>query len=575
LWQSYPLEVGCNDEILGQPSYTYTYHHCQQYLPNFHLTTDGTTYVNSFHTSNGSYFTPFAWETTASCDYNTLPPPPHNISSASFSSQDCSTSLPFYSYDYGGTTFYYSPSDVQVVMPTCTVNTPNAVIDAPFASNEKDVNCNSDSVHARNEAEDVLPICYPANDTAISPEKTLQTAALYDCNFNEISAHPVAAVGTIHSEEYPPYFYENYHYWDQNWQPPCYIGKSTDTWFPGGSLVGDPTNLSEQQQVALSNMSNSTTKISTDHAPTNAGMLVPLLCSSGSTYLKEEEESSTLAVADFSKDSANHSSPVQASKQSLQQNELLSPLLKAFHLEFGKIKDSSLYRAVIQHAKSHATFSYRFDNLLTKVQHEAVAMTEDQSAVSTTSNKTLTKSIELQQLEGLLLLALEIKCNIDVIKRIVVKCMNAYSSSSMERFALAELPLQDHQKNVPKFPALHISASKGKKKARGNEQRYPFLESVLERLMHIITNSFREELLRLDGPTLEKECAKSYFAAYEEYHRLVTVAQLLHKKGVHKNQTTKEMLAKYASKLPGSNMSLLHAIQNGKSCDWIKKNGAG
>lgn len=583
LWQPYPLDVGCNDEILGQSSYSY--HHYQQYLPHFDLTTDGNTDVNSFHTSNGDYFIPpysstpfFAWKTTASCVYNALPPPLHYNINASLSSHGCSKSLPFYSYDYGGTTFYYSPSDVQVVIPTCTMSTPTAVIDAPFASNEKQVNCNSDSVLVRSETEDVLPVCYPANDTAISQEKTLQTAAHYDCNYNEIAGQPVAAVGTIHSEEYLPYFYEYYHCYDQNWQPPCYTGRSADTCFLGGCLIVDPTNSSQQyhdkqqQKVALSTVPSSTTKISTDHAPTNAGKLIPLSCSSGSSFLKEEEESSTITAADFSKDSAHHSSPVQASKQSAQQDELLSLLLKAFHLEFGKIKDSSLYQAVIQHAKSHATFSYRFDNLLTKVQYEGIAMTEDRNAVSTMGNKTLTKSQELQQLEGLLLLALEIKCNMDVVKRIVVKCMNTYSSSAIERFALAELPLQDHQNNVPKCHALHINASKGKKKARGKEQRYPFLESVLERLMFIITNSFQaqEELLRLDGPTPEGECSKTYFAAYEEYHRLVTVAQLLHKKRVHMNQPTKQMFEKYASKLPGSNMSLLHAIQNGKSWDWIK-----
>jgi hypothetical protein len=61
------------------------------------------------------------------------------------------------------------------------------------------------------------------------------------------------------------------------------------------------------------------------------------------------------------------------------------------------------------------------------------------ASVSTTDNKNLTESQEEQQLERLLLLALEIKCNIDVITQIVVKCMNA-NSQPKHRFLTKTIP---------------------------------------------------------------------------------------------------------------------------------------
>jgi hypothetical protein len=555
LWQTYPLQVDCNDGSLGQPSYTYC--HYQQYPPHLYLSTN-----------------------------------PENISSAivSLSSHGCLTSLPVYSYDYDGTTFYYSPSDAQLELPTYTMNTPTAIIDSVSASNVKDVllhdtdtsvmgtrsenSCYIDSVHVRNGAEDVPQIQDSAKDLATSPDKCHKIIGPSDC-------HPTASIDEIHFEENHPYFYNYYPYYYQHWQPPHYPASSTDTCFPDGSLIIDPTNSfqlyhnEQEQQVALSLPRKDTKPSSTAEdgntlAPKNEGMLIPPSHTDRCRLLEEEEEIGTRNAAEFPKGGANHSLRLQVSKLSLQEDEIIAPLLKAFHLECGNIKCLSLFQVVTQHAKSHPSFSYGFDALLTKLQHKSLAKTVGGNAnVSTTDNKDLTKSQEEQQLERLLLLALEIKCNIDVITRIVVKCMNANSPSAVKRFALAELPLQDHQKNVLKFPVPYMNASKGKKKSRTKQQRYPFLESVLEKLMHIITNSFRT-LIQLDDPTSELECSKIYLSAYEEYQRLVSIVKLLHRKGIQMNQPTKQMFEKYSSNFTGNYMALLHAIKNGKSWAWIK-----
>jgi hypothetical protein len=463
------------------------------------------------------------------------------------------------------------------------MNAPTTIFDSASASNVKDVLLHgtdtsvmgtkskndfyNDSVHVRNGAVNVLPIQDSAKDFVTSPEKFLKTVGPYDCQ-------PIATVDKIHfEEEYHPYFYNYYHYYNQHWQPPHYPTSSTDTCFPDGSSI--PTNSSQpyhneqEQQVALSfpmkdTKPSSTAEDDSTLAPKNVEKLTPPSGTYGSSLLKEEEEIGTSNAAEFSNEGAN------LSLLSLQEDEIIAPLLKAFHLECGKIKYLSLFQVVIQHAKSHPRFSYGFNDLLTKLQQKGLAKTVDGNAsVSTTDNKNLTESQEEQQLERLLLLALEIKCNIDVITQIVVKCMNANSPSAVKRFALAELPVPDHQKNVLKFPVPYMNASKGKKNAKTKRQRYPFLESVLEKLMHIITNSF-QTLLQLDDSTSELECSKIYLSAYEEYQRLLSLVQLLHRKGIQMNQPTKQMFEKYSGNFPGNDMALLHAIQNGKSWAWIK-----
>lgn len=602
--QPYLLTASCG--MAEQPSYYYQYH---QYPPVPEMTSNTST--NSYYNNNNDYCSmvnyppPVAWATAASYESTALLPPNATATTnITTHSPDCSTtSSPYYSYDYDGTTFYYSPRDVQLCMPSSTIDTTAAQIDFTTHFNAEGVsspttktcgistasvnNNNITSVH-REEVE--IPVRYVPASTTIGTAQdhpNVKSSTTISDSKIEPSSCPITTVAIPREEYYPCYSFDYHQLYHQYWQPAAVSNDSISFSGPGNPFQ---SHQQEHYPAIVDLIEGNARAPSKEHGAAAAfspiGAEAFPTSSTGSTVLRKEDdavkEENSTTKAEFSKKEEVNESVPQVSRPTLLEDELLTPLLQAFHLESSKDIPSSVLHAVITYAKNKSSDSYGFDDLLTKLdqKNHAISLsnrrTDDETANAVSSNNSLTgtKQQHQQQQKRLLLLALESKCEFDVINDLVLKCTNENTAYNARRAALAELPVQDHPKNVPKSHVPMKNSLKVKKKAKSKQKqpRHHFLELVLEKLICIITNHLQPiHKHQLSDPSKisETHCSKKKLQGYEECQRLLLIAQLLQKKGIQMNHPTKLMFEKYSRQF-SKNAALHYAIEDGKSWDWIK-----